>query len=161
MQSPKSQISRVPFVLLMELANSPPEKCRQIGARWLRRRTLSSSITLRKLANLRENYEYCRFASRRLLFLNIHGGETGIRTQVRVSPKHAFQACAFSHSAISPLVRLDCLSLTFSVSDSSRVVAEYFLSAQGVFQTQLISASMFTVNIAPCEPTYRAAHQNI
>ena len=30
------------------------------------------------------------------------GGETGIRTQVRVSPKHAFQACAFSHSAISP-----------------------------------------------------------
>ncbi len=33
-----------------------------------------------------------------------NGGETGIRTQVRVSPKHAFQACAFSHSAISPLV---------------------------------------------------------
>ena len=32
-----------------------------------------------------------------------NGGETEIRTQVRVSPKHAFQACAFSHSAISPL----------------------------------------------------------
>ncbi len=31
------------------------------------------------------------------------GGESGIRTHVRVSPKHAFQACAFSHSAISPL----------------------------------------------------------
>src|SRR5207248_3082736 len=31
-----------------------------------------------------------------------HGGESGIRTHVRVSPKHAFQACAFSHSAISP-----------------------------------------------------------
>jgi hypothetical protein len=30
------------------------------------------------------------------------GGERGIRTLVRVSPKHAFQACAFSHSAISP-----------------------------------------------------------
>jgi hypothetical protein len=30
------------------------------------------------------------------------GGESGIRTHVRVSPKHAFQACAFSHSAISP-----------------------------------------------------------
>ncbi len=30
------------------------------------------------------------------------GGESGIRTRVRVSPKHAFQACAFSHSAISP-----------------------------------------------------------
>jgi hypothetical protein len=30
------------------------------------------------------------------------GGESGIRTHVRVSPKHAFQACAFNHSAISP-----------------------------------------------------------
>src|SRR5258706_15841635 len=30
------------------------------------------------------------------------GGERGIRTLVRVSPKHAFQACAFNHSAISP-----------------------------------------------------------
>ena|SRR6185437_4487805 len=32
------------------------------------------------------------------------GGESGIRTHVRVSPKHAFQACAFSHSAISPFI---------------------------------------------------------
>src|SRR3984957_6304515 len=31
-----------------------------------------------------------------------YGGERGIRTLVRVSPKHAFQACAFNHSAISP-----------------------------------------------------------
>src|ERR1035438_7142663 len=31
------------------------------------------------------------------------GGESGIRTHVRVSPKHAFQACAFNHSAISPV----------------------------------------------------------
>src|ERR1700689_3870702 len=31
-----------------------------------------------------------------------NGGERGIRTLVRVSPKHAFQACAFNHSAISP-----------------------------------------------------------
>jgi hypothetical protein len=38
----------------------------------------------------------------KLLILKIVGGETGIRTQVRVTPKHAFQACAFSHSAISP-----------------------------------------------------------
>src|SRR6202171_6379865 len=34
--------------------------------------------------------------------LKINGGERGIRTHVRVSPKHAFQACAFNHSAISP-----------------------------------------------------------
>ena len=32
----------------------------------------------------------------------IYGGETGIRTLDRVSPIHAFQACAFNHSAISP-----------------------------------------------------------
>tara|TARA_X000000950_G_scaffold171871_1_gene209413 strand:+ start:138 stop:284 length:147 start_codon:yes stop_codon:yes gene_type:complete len=30
------------------------------------------------------------------------GGENGIRTHERVSPLHAFQACAFNHSAISP-----------------------------------------------------------
>src|SRR5580698_6496391 len=30
------------------------------------------------------------------------GGESGIRTHVTLSSKHAFQACAFSHSAISP-----------------------------------------------------------
>jgi hypothetical protein len=30
------------------------------------------------------------------------GGGSGIRTHVRVSPKHAFQACALSHSAIPP-----------------------------------------------------------
>ena len=30
------------------------------------------------------------------------GGENGIRTHDRVSPIHAFQACAFNHSATSP-----------------------------------------------------------
>src|SRR5207302_10078834 len=34
------------------------------------------------------------------------GGESGIRTHVTLSSKHAFQACAFSHSAISPARRL-------------------------------------------------------
>jgi hypothetical protein len=33
----------------------------------------------------------------------ITGGERGIRTLDRVSPIHAFQACAFNHSAISPV----------------------------------------------------------
>jgi DNA-binding beta-propeller fold protein YncE len=32
------------------------------------------------------------------------GGERGIRTLDRVSPIHAFQACAFNHSAISPIL---------------------------------------------------------
>ena len=35
-------------------------------------------------------------------FLGKANGETGIRTLVTISDKHAFQACAFSHSAISP-----------------------------------------------------------
>ena len=36
------------------------------------------------------------------LHLRLNGGESGIRTHVTLSSKHAFQACAFSHSAISP-----------------------------------------------------------
>jgi hypothetical protein len=38
-----------------------------------------------------------------------YGGETGIRTLDTLSRIHAFQACAFSHSAISParLARLE------------------------------------------------------
>jgi hypothetical protein len=36
------------------------------------------------------------------------GGERGIRTLGRVTPTHAFQACAFNHSAISPSGRLVC-----------------------------------------------------
>ena len=32
-----------------------------------------------------------------------NGGENGIRTHERIAPLHTFQACAFNHSAISPL----------------------------------------------------------
>ncbi len=35
---------------------------------------------------------------------NRNGGERGIRTPETVSRLHAFQACAFSHSATSPKV---------------------------------------------------------
>ncbi len=42
------------------------------------------------------------FQNLRISLLESNGGEGGIRTHVRVSPKHAFQACAFSHSATSP-----------------------------------------------------------
>ena len=41
-------------------------------------------------------------------------GETGIRTLVTISDKHAFQACAFSHSAISPLRKPSSLGLKAS-----------------------------------------------
>jgi hypothetical protein len=33
---------------------------------------------------------------------SLYGGESGIRTHGTVSRTHAFQACALSHSAISP-----------------------------------------------------------
>ena len=32
----------------------------------------------------------------------LDGGENGIRTHERIAPLHAFQACAFNHSATSP-----------------------------------------------------------
>ena len=34
--------------------------------------------------------------------MKFNGGENGIRTHERVTPLHAFQACAFNHSATSP-----------------------------------------------------------
>ena len=36
------------------------------------------------------------------IVLNMNGGERGIRTPETVARLHAFQACAFSHSATSP-----------------------------------------------------------
>ena len=44
------------------------------------------------------------------------GGESGIRTHVRVSPKHAFQACAFSHSAISPTLFREATARTMNAT---------------------------------------------
>src|SRR3954463_15857791 len=44
------------------------------------------------------------------------GGETGIRTLDRVSPIHAFQACAFNHSAISPVQELRVIARTLRIS---------------------------------------------
>src|SRR4026208_1199358 len=37
-------------------------------------------------------------------------GESGIRTHGRVSPTHAFQACSFNHSDISPFDSLRSLT---------------------------------------------------
>ena len=37
-------------------------------------------------------------------FFMKYGGEREIRTLVRDKPKHAFQACALSHSASSPIL---------------------------------------------------------
>src|SRR5258705_12926141 len=42
------------------------------------------------------------------------GGESGIRTHGRVSPTHAFQACSFNHSDISPF-RINYLQATIGI----------------------------------------------
>ena len=66
--------------------------------------------------------DFIGFALRRALIslgLKGLGGESGIRTHVRVSPKHAFQACAFNHSAISP--ERNCL-LEFTIGARSAVL---------------------------------------
>src|SRR6202158_457684 len=49
------------------------------------------------------------------------GGESGILTHVRVSPKHAFQACAFSHSAISPCFQWFAVFSSNSITGTPRV----------------------------------------
>ena len=38
-----------------------------------------------------------------------NGGENGIRTHERINSLHAFQACAFNHSATSPIKILKLL----------------------------------------------------
>ena len=49
-------------------------------------------------------------------FARADGGERGIRTLETVSRLHAFQACAFSHSATSPLL-ITCLLYTSDAAD--------------------------------------------
>ena len=45
--------------------------------------------------------EYCSLIKKKYVLI-YHGGERGIRTLETVTCLHAFQACAFSHSATSP-----------------------------------------------------------
>src|SRR5579864_1913350 len=53
------------------------------------------------------------------------GGERGIRTLDRVSPIHAFQACAFNHSAISPVARGPAASIaTLLINHGSVALAD-------------------------------------
>src|SRR5258708_37864317 len=67
------------------------------------------------------------------------GGESGIRPHVRVSPKHAFQACAFSHSAISPHHGSDLIIAKIATcgqtqSRSPKATAEFSPEASGVME---------------------------
>ena len=49
---------------------------------------------------------YRAYTPKSIMISNGFGGESGIRTHVTVSRKHAFQACAFSHSATPPYCQL-------------------------------------------------------
>ena len=51
------------------------------------------------------------------------GGESGIRTHGRVSPTHAFQACAFSRSAISPCL-LQSTTCGLASAPTPRIVSD-------------------------------------
>ena len=52
--------------------------------------------------NIFTHYSKIQFLSKLSIVKLKNGGENGIRTHERVSPLHAFQACALNHSAISP-----------------------------------------------------------
>ena len=52
-------------------------------------------------------------------FFNYSGGEGGIRTRVRLSPKHAFQACDLNRSSTSPQ-RLADVGLVFLLGLAGR-----------------------------------------
>ena len=45
-------------------------------------------------------------------FIYFIGGEGGIRTRVRLTPKHAFQACDLNRSSTSPLSWLMLATVT-------------------------------------------------
>ena len=64
-------------------------------------RSLQSGLSTNNRA-IRALFAYFSRANENPLQFGLYGGESGIRTHVTLSSKHAFQACAFSHSAISP-----------------------------------------------------------
>ena len=56
--------------------------------------------------NIFTHYSKIQFLSKLSIVKLKNGGENGIRTHERVSPLHAFQACAFNHSACLYLLYL-------------------------------------------------------
>src|SRR5579872_5829763 len=52
------------------------------------------------------------------------GGESGIRTLGRVSPTHAFQACSFNHSDISPFKWVNSLQRVGNTSKPTYAAAK-------------------------------------
>ena len=54
-------------------------------------------------AKARGTWAFCDCRSEISLFGGLAGGETGIRTLETIASLHTFQACAFDHSATSPI----------------------------------------------------------
>lgn len=70
----------------------------------------------------------------RLCALSDNGGEGGIRTHETVSRLHAFQACAFDHSATSPQGRATYFKRPASQARRAYAsVASYQRTGDGVF----------------------------
>src|SRR5215203_5508058 len=61
------------------------------------------------------------------------GGESGIRTHGRVSPTHAFQACSFNHSDISPY-RINNLRTRQRLDVADCDKSQMFRGHYGLFQ---------------------------
>jgi hypothetical protein len=94
------------------------ERGRQSSARSGGFRRTGSRI---RTARISERTLICRF-------LEI-GGESGIRTHGRVSPTHAFQACAFNHSAISPRLESTVCERSAAVYRTRRRIPSLFCDA--------------------------------
>ena len=58
----------------------------------------------------------------------LYGGESGIRTHGTISRTHAFQACAFDHSATSPR-RHNAHSFVFSIKDCKPLHRSHYVSS--------------------------------
>ena len=88
----------------------PPNSCPETTA-YLRRANADYFVSGRRAASTRERKGPKISADSSLGEEQIRsqanilkpGGGSGIRTHVTVSRKHAFQACAFSHSATPPV----------------------------------------------------------
>jgi hypothetical protein len=102
MQSLQGQISPLSMRIETELPVWPTEKCRQNGAHLHYRRTISSSMLIEDLAKLPGNSGCWGDSSRKLLIINILGGEGGIRTPDTLSGMPVFKTGAINRSATSP-----------------------------------------------------------
>ena len=63
--------------------------------------------------NIFTHYSKIQFLIKLSIVKLKNGGESGIRTHERVSPKHAFQACALNHSAISPNFLIHLINIQY------------------------------------------------